>query len=57
MDKMTPEGVCVNIKDPLPLYIMDFEGGGVKCDFGTSQSCDIPSQLDFPSIHVGQPKP
>jgi hypothetical protein len=33
----------VNIKDPVPFIIMDYEGGGVKCDFGTLQSCDIAS--------------
>ena len=33
----------VNIKDPVPLYITDWEWVGVKCDFDTIQSCDISS--------------
>jgi hypothetical protein len=24
----------VNIKDPVPLYIIECQWGGVKCDFG-----------------------
>ncbi len=45
--KMCENGVSggggVNIEDPVPLHIMDWEGGRVKCDFCTLQSCDIPS--------------
>jgi hypothetical protein len=40
----------VNIKDPVPLYIMDSEGGGLKCDFGSIQSCDFPSPSVTESI-------
>jgi len=28
-------GGGVNIKDPVPLYIMEYEWGEVTCDFGT----------------------
>ena len=26
----------VKIKDPVPLHVMDWEWGGVKCDFGAN---------------------
>ena len=37
----------MNIKDHVPLYIMDWEWGVVKCDFGAIQCCDVSSVTDF----------
>ena len=40
-------GRGVNIKHPVHLSVLDWEWGGVTCDFGTTQCCDISSNSFF----------
>ncbi len=34
-------------KDPVPIYLMNWEWGRVKCDFGTIHCCGILSVTEF----------